>query len=88
MKSNTYNMQRVKRAYQHLAESSTDVMDYRSRLIFLEIAKKHPTWDPSLLKAISDTRAMFYTIFQRPIEWFMKIRMKWILRRVQRKCKH
>jgi hypothetical protein len=83
--SDTYRRDRQKRAFRHLQDSSSDLIDYRSKLVFISILEKHPGWNLSVIKAIADTQAFFVTLFQRPLEWFKEKRMTRKLRRV--KCK-
>ena len=81
--SNTYTRERQKRAFRHLQESSSGIIEYRSRLIFIRILQKHPGWDLSLIKAISDTRALFVTVFQQPLVWLKGLKMRRTLRKVR-----
>ena len=83
--SDTYRRYRQKRAFRHLQDSSSDLIDYRSKLVFISILEKHPRWNLSFIKAIADTQAFFVTIFQRPLSWFKEKRMARKLRRVR--CK-
>ena len=83
--SNTYTRDRQKKALRNLQESSSDLMDYRSKLIFINILKKHPGWNLNLIFHIANTQAFFVTIFQRPLEWIKEKRMTARLKRV--KCK-
>ena len=83
--SNTYTRDRQKKALRNLQESSSDLMDYRSKLIFINILKKHPGWNLNLIFHIANTQALFVTIFQRPLEWIKEKRMTARLKRV--KCK-
>lgn len=72
-----------------LAEKSSDLVDYRARLIYINLRRQHPSLDPSIVKAIASNRALFVTIFQAPLEWLgrghMKIRL--MLARLTRKIK-
>lgn len=78
--STTYRRGRAKSAMNTMAEKSTDLADYRAKLIYLNIRRKHPRLDPSIVKAIASNRALFVTIFQAPLEFFGKLRIKiWLL---------
>ena len=83
--SNTYNRDRQRKALQHIAEGSASVMDFRSRLLYVSLAKKHPRWPASLIYSIAETRAMFVTIFQAPLE---KAKMRRMKRRLRKSGKH
>jgi len=86
--SNTYRRERQKRAFRNLQDSSSGLIDYRSKLVFISILEKHPNWNLNLIKAISDTQATFVTVFQRPLEWLKGKRMERKLRRVKCKDSH
>ena len=83
--SNTYRRSREKNALVHLRDSSSDVIDFRRRLMFIEIAKKHPRWDGSIIAALADFKAFWVTMMQKPLEFFSERRMKARLRRVERR---
>lgn len=83
--SNTYTREKQKRAFRNLQESSSGIMEYRSKLIFISMLEKHPGWNLNIIKAIADTRAMFVTIFQRPFELLGERRMKRRLNKFNRK---
>ena len=74
--SNTYRRGRMQSSMNHLAEKSSDLIDYRARLVYISIRRKHPFWNPAIVKGIATNRALFVTIFQAPLEWFGRIRMK------------
>lgn len=80
--SDTYRRGQQKAAYKRLRESSMDIIEHRSKIIFINMLQKHPGWNLSLIFHIANTRAFIVTVFQRPIEWFKEIRMKRRLRRV------
>ena len=83
--SNTYVRDRQRKALEHLAKGSAGLMDFRSKLIYVSLAKKHPRWPASLVYAIAETRAMFVTIFQAPLE---KQKMRKMRRRLRKSGKH
>lgn len=83
--SNTYNRDRQRKALRHLAEGSASIMDFRSKLIYVSLSKKHPRWPASLIYAIAETRAFFVTMFQAPLERMKMRRMK---RRLRKSGKH
>ena len=83
--SNTYTRDRQRKAIKHLAEGSASIMDFRSKLIYVSLAKKHPRWPASLIYAIAETRAFFVTMFQAPLERMKMRRMK---RRLRKSGKH
>lgn len=83
--SNTYNRDRQQKALRHLAEGSAGVMDFRSRILYVSLAKKHPHWPASLIYAIAETRAFFVTMFQAPLE---KAKMRRMKRRLRKSGKH
>lgn len=74
--SRTYRRLRMQSSFDRLAESSSGLMDYRSRLCYIAIAKKHPKWNKAVIKGLAETKGMFITLFQRPLEFFMGIKMK------------
>ena len=80
--SNTYRRDQQKRAFKHLMDSSTDIMEHRSKLIFISMLKKHPRWNLNLIFHIANTRAFFVTVFQAPLERIKEGRMKRRLRRL------
>lgn len=73
----------------HLAESSSDLIDYRARLIYINLRLKHPSWDPSIVKAVASQKALFVTIFQAPLELFGRVwmRIRLLIARITRKLK-
>ena len=83
--SNTYSRDRQRKALRHLADGSASAMDFRSRLIYVSLAKKHPRWPASLIYAIAETRALFITLFQTPIE---HVKMRSMKRRLRKYGKH
>ena len=83
--SNTYNRDRQQKALRHLAEGSASIMDFRSKLLYVSLARKHPRWPASLVYAIAETRAFFVTLFQAPLE---KAKMRSMKRRLKRTGKH
>lgn len=83
--SNTYNRDRQRKALQHIADGSAGVMDFRSRLLYVSLAKKHPRWPASLVYAIAETKALFVTLFQVPLE---KAKMRRMKRRLKNSGKH
>lgn len=86
--SNTYTREKQKKAFRNLQDSSSSLMNYRSKLIFINILKKHPGWNLDLIFHLANTQAFFVTTFQRPLEWFKERKMKRRLRRVKCKDSH
>lgn len=74
--SNTYRRVRVQHSMNNLAEKSSDLIDYRSRLIYINLRTKHPLLHPTIAKALASERALFVTIFQAPMEWFGRLWMR------------
>lgn len=62
-----------------MKESSSDLIDYRSRLIYVNIRLRHPSWNPTIVRAIAFNKSIFVSIFQAPLEFFGRIRMKVLL---------
>ena len=87
--SNTYRRGRMRSSMNQMYEKSSDLIDYRARLVYLNLRLKHPSWDPAIVKAIASERALFVTIFQAPLEWVGRIRMKTrlLLARIKRKTR-
>ena len=77
--SNTYRRGRAQSSMRTLAEKSTDQIDYRSRLIYINIKTKHPRMNPDMAKALANNRAVFVTIFQKPLVWLRGVKMKALL---------
>lgn len=74
--SNTYRRGRVQSSLNNMAEKSSDLIDYRSRLVYISLRRKHPSWNPAIVKGIATNRALFVTIFQAPLEWIGRMAMK------------
>ena len=74
--SNTYRRGRMQASMNRMAESSSDLIDYRTRLVYMNIRLKHPSWHPTIVRALASQRALFVTIFQAPMEWLGRTRMK------------
>lgn len=74
--SNTYRRGRARASMDRLKESSSDLVDYRARLIYINLRRKHPSWNPTIVRAVASNRALFITIFQAPLEWLGRVRMK------------
>lgn len=79
---NTYRRDQQKKAFKHLQDSSADLIEYRSKIIFINMLKKHPRWNLNLIFHIANTRAFFVTVFQAPLERIKEVRMKRRLRRL------
>lgn len=77
--SNTYRRGRTQSSFDRLAAKSSDITDYRARLIYISIKSKHPRMNPDIAKAVAINRALFVTIFQAPLEWMRKVKMKVLL---------
>lgn len=82
--SQTYRRYRQKKAFSHLADSSSDLIDYRSRLCYVGLRRKHPKWDVSIVKALAETKGLFVTLLQRPLEWMAKRDMTRRMKSIQR----
>ena len=81
IQSQTYRKLKEKKAFEHLADSSTDIIDYRARLCYISMRKKHPSWNRTIVKALAEQKAMFVTIFQKPLEKHLERKMKAKLKR-------
>ena len=71
-----------------LAENSSGLIDYRTRLIYVNLRLKHPSWSPTIVRAIASDKAIFVSLFQAPLEWLGRLRMKLILLFARMRRKH
>lgn len=85
--SDTYRRDTQKRAFKHLRDSSSSLIDFRSKLIFVNTAREHPNWNPAFIKAWADTKALFVTLFQDPLTWVRERRMMRKMRRAKQTLK-
>ena len=84
--SNTYQRDKQKKAAKAIAgKSVSDMVVFRSMVIFIDLVKKYPKVDFALLKAYADIKAFFVTYLSKPIEWLKQRKMRRKLAKFQGK---